>query len=173
MELEEDDRAIWAWEGRLETRALDPEALDGLVFLFEKAERYRPLIDVLNKRAKLDARDPVGDSSLVDQRRADRVRVATILSERLDATEEAIDTWNDVEGTFGESDDGTRALAALFKATRRWQELASLLSRPSLHVQPSVRRRPLTRPRSCASSATCSASSSSNSRLRSGATKHR
>ncbi len=122
MELEEDDRAIWAWEGRLETRALDPEALDGLVFLFDKGARYRPLIDVLNKRAKLDDRE-------VEQRRADRVRVATILSEKLDATEEAIDTWNDVEATFGESDEGTRALAALFKATRRWQELAALLAR--------------------------------------------
>ena len=46
-ELQEDDRAIWAWEGRLETAPNDPEALDGLVVLFEKAERWRPLIDVL------------------------------------------------------------------------------------------------------------------------------
>jgi|GEM_PF-405214 len=119
-ELQEDDRAIWAWEGRLETAPNDPEALDGLVMLFDKAERWRPLIDVLAKRGKL-AR-PEGEQ------RADRVRVATILSERLEATEEAIETWRDVEATFGDSDDGTRALSALYRSTRKWVELAELLA---------------------------------------------
>ncbi|MDB4937976.1 MAG: Exonuclease SbcC, partial [Labilithrix sp.] len=118
-ELQEDDRAIWAWEGRLETAPNDPEALDGLVVLFEKAERWRPLIEVLAKRGKLDR--------AADQQRADRVRVATILSERLDATEEAIETWRDVEATFGDSEDGTRALSALYRSTRKWVELAALL----------------------------------------------
>lgn len=119
-ELQEDDRAIWAWEGRLETAPSDPEALDGLVLLFEKAERWRPLIDVLARRGKLDRPE--------DQQRADRVRVATILSERLEATEEAVETWRDVEATFGDSDEGTRALSALYRSTRRWSELAELLA---------------------------------------------
>ncbi len=119
-ELQEDDRAIWAWEGRLETAPSDPEALDGLVLLFEKAERWRPLIDVLAKRGKLERAE--------DQQRADRVRVASILSEKLDATEEAIETWRDVETAFGESEDGTRALSALLRSTRRWPELAQLLA---------------------------------------------
>ena len=119
-ELQEDDRAIWAWEGRLETAPNDPEALDGLVVLFEKAERWRPLIEVLAKRGKLDRAQ--------DQQRADRVRVATILSEKLEATEEAIETWRDVEKTFGDSDDGTRALSALYRSTRMWKELAELLA---------------------------------------------
>ena len=118
-ELHEDDRAIWAWEGRLETAPSDPEALDGLVVLFEKAERWRPLIDVLAKRGQLDR--------AVGQQRADRVRVASILSEKLEATEEAIETWRNVETTFGESDEGTRALSALLRSTRRWSELAELL----------------------------------------------
>lgn len=121
MGLDEDDRAIWAWEGRLETRPGDPESLDGLVFLFEKAERWRPLIDALNKRAAREDRD-------ASVRRADRIRVATILSEKLDAIEEAIETWRDVESTFGDSDDGTRALAALYRMTKRWEELAELLT---------------------------------------------
>ncbi|OJY16686.1 MAG: hypothetical protein BGO98_10815 [Myxococcales bacterium 68-20] len=120
MGLDENDRAIWAWEGRLEAKPGDPEALDGLAFLFEKAQRWRPLIDTLNKRAQRDDRD-------AEQRRADRVRVAQILSEKLDATEEAIDTWRDVEATFGHSEDGTRALAGLYRLTKRWAELAELL----------------------------------------------
>jgi tetratricopeptide (TPR) repeat protein len=97
-----------------------PFAAHGLVLLFDKAERWRPLIDVLAKRGKLDRPE--------DQQRADRVRVAGILSERLDATEEAIETWRDVEATFGDSDDGTRALAALYRSTRKWSELAELLA---------------------------------------------
>lgn len=119
-ELEEDDRAVWAWEGRLETAPEDAEALDGLVVLFEKAERWRPLIDVLTRRAKLDRP--------ADDRRADRVRVARIQSEKLEATEDAIETWRTVEATFGDSDEGTRALATLYRGTGRWQELAELLA---------------------------------------------
>jgi tetratricopeptide (TPR) repeat protein len=122
-ELQEDDRAIWAWEGRLETAPDDPEALDGLVVLFEKAERWRPLIEALAKRGKLERA-----TNERDQQRADRVRVATILSEKLEATEEAIETWRDVEKTFGDSDEGTRALSALYRSTRMWKELAELLS---------------------------------------------
>ncbi len=120
MTLDEDDRAIWAWEGRLETRPGDPEALDGLAFLFERAQRWRPLIATLDKRAQREDRD-------AEQRRADRIRVAEILSVHLDATEEAIDTWRDVEGTFGHSDEGTRSLASLYRQTKRWEELAELL----------------------------------------------
>jgi tetratricopeptide (TPR) repeat protein len=126
-ELQEDDRAIWAWEGRLETAPNDPEALDGLVVLFEKAERWRPLIEVLAKRSKLERADTDGDEVRAQQR-ADRVRVATILSEKLEATEEAIATWRDVEKTFGDSDDGTRALSALYRSTRMWKDLADLLA---------------------------------------------
>jgi tetratricopeptide (TPR) repeat protein len=116
----EDDRAIWAWEGRLETRPGDPESLDGLVFLFDKAERWRPLIETLNKRAERTDRTD-------DERRADRIRVAEIQSQKLGTTEEAIETWRSVEDTFGHSDDGTRALATLYRLTMRWVELAELL----------------------------------------------
>ena len=121
MGLDDDERAIWAWEGRLAARPGDPEALDGLAFLFEKAERWRPLIDALKMRSTRDDRD-------ADQRRADRIRIAEIASEKLDAIEEAIETWRDVETTFGSSDEGTRALASLYRVTERWEALADLLA---------------------------------------------
>ncbi len=121
MEQDEDVRAIWAWERRLEVRSLDPEALDGLAFLFERGMQWRRLIDVLLERSRLEQRD-------TDDRRRDRVRVAAIQGEKLDAVEEAIETWRGVEETFGASDDGTRALATLYRSTRRWNELAELLA---------------------------------------------
>src|SRR5262249_31934360 len=75
-----------------------------------------------------------------DDRRADRVRVAGILSDKLDATEEAIATWQTVEETFGESDDGTRALTSLYKGTRRWNDLAELLARAAARTEGSEAR---------------------------------
>lgn len=130
--LDEDDRAIWAWEGRLETVPLDPEALDGLVVLFAKASRWKPLIDVLEKRASL------GRPELL--RRADSVRVAMIQAEQLSAPEDAIATWRSIEETFGESDDGTRALATLYRSTKRWTELESLLRRAAARAEEGERR---------------------------------
>ena len=124
MELEEDDRAIWAWENRLESakKKNDAEALDGLAFLFEKAAKWRPLIDTLGKRARLDARDD-------QQKRGDRVRVAIIQHEKLGAAGDAIETWQKVEHDFGESDEGTLALSGLYRITDRWTDLAELLTR--------------------------------------------
>ncbi|HEY8076262.1 MAG TPA: tetratricopeptide repeat protein, partial [Labilithrix sp.] len=127
-ELAEDDRAIWAWEGRLEINADDAEALDGLVSLFDKGERWRPLIGVLERRSKLEGRD-------AGAARADRLRVAEILGGKLDSVEEAIATWQDIEQTFGESDDGTRALTMLYKGTKRWDDLAALLGRAAQRVE--------------------------------------
>ena len=120
-ELEESDRAIWAWEGRLETRPGDPEALDGLVELFDRAKRWRPLIAILDKRAAKEER-------FTEQRRADRVRVARILADNLDANEEAVDTWRDIESVFGHSDDGTKALTQLLRGLARWTDLAEHLT---------------------------------------------
>lgn len=119
--LHEDERAIQAWEKRLEIAPADPEALDGLVVLLEKAARWQSLIGVLEKRAGLDRPLP--------HKRSDRERVATILSEKLDAAEQAIATWHDIETTFGENTESASALARLLRDVGRFQELADLLAR--------------------------------------------
>lgn len=126
-ELHENPRAIWAWEGRLETAPHDREALDGLVVQFEEAQRWQPLIDVLTKRDKLDRP--------AHEQRADRIRIATLFSEKLEAPEEAITAWVDVEATFGHEAEGTRALAALYRATRRWSDLAELFAQAARRTE--------------------------------------
>jgi len=128
-ELEKDDRAIWAWQGRLATAPRDPESIDGLVVLFDKAERWRELIDVLDKRARLegpDARSP-------NERRTDHVRIARIQSDELAANAEAISSWQEIESLFGQSEESTRALATLYRATSQWNDLAKLLVRAAAH----------------------------------------
>ena len=52
------------------------------------------------------------------------VRMAQILGDKLEASEEAIEAWQAIEEIFGESDEGTRALASLYRGTRRWNDLA-------------------------------------------------
>ncbi|MCL2779080.1 MAG: tetratricopeptide repeat protein [Polyangiaceae bacterium] len=130
-ELEEHDRAIWAWEGRLETSPHDREAIDGLAQLFEKTERWSKLVGVLGRRADLG--EP--DGPLSSDRRADRVRMAHIQSDKLEASFDAIGTWQQIESLFGDSDESTRALASLFRTTRQWNELTELLGRAALRSQ--------------------------------------
>jgi tetratricopeptide (TPR) repeat protein len=117
----EHERAIAAWNARLRDQPGDPEALAGLVFLLTRERRWRPLLDVLALRA-----DAVTDT---DAKRADRVRIAEILSQEMGATDEAIGAWEQVEREFGEAADSTGALAALFRNASRWGDVGRLLER--------------------------------------------
>lgn len=112
------DRAIWAWETRLEVRQHDPDALDGLVTLFARAERWPKLIRAL--RARSESERPTAEQL------ADRVHIARILAERLGATRDAIEAWRDIAQTFGESDETTTALSDLYTQTADFASLATL-----------------------------------------------
>ena len=120
-ELQEDDRAIWAWEGRLETAPNDPEALDGLVLLFEKAERWRPLIDVLAKRGKL-AR-PEDDAARRSRARRDHPQRAARGHRGGDR-----DVARRRERPSATPTTGRARSSALYRSTRKWVELAELLA---------------------------------------------
>jgi tetratricopeptide (TPR) repeat protein len=136
-ELGENDRAVWAWEGRLKGDPKDPDALNGLVGILEREKRWRPLIEALRARASADV--PGAD------KRTDRVRVATILSEKLQETDEAIASWREVEAEFGDSEESTRALALLLRSARKWAELAQLLERAASRASDTATRSRLLR----------------------------
>ena len=118
-DLGEEGRAIAAWERRLAERADDAEALDGLVALLEREERWEALVDALRRRA--------ASGVPTDGGRADRVRVARIASDKLGDQDGAIDEWRSIEADFGPSDDGTHALVRLLRATAQWEKLSALL----------------------------------------------
>ncbi len=119
--LGESDRAIVAWELRLRDEPSDPDALSGLAVLLDKQRRWRPLIDVLDRRAQTTSSD--------DQRKSDRVRAAEILRRELGAIDEAIIAWRAIESDLGPTAESTGALAALLRAAERWSELAAILRR--------------------------------------------
>lgn len=125
-------RALGLWRRRLDADAADREALDAVVGLLERAQRYEPLIKALQSRAAaaLDDRE----------RREDLTSIATIYAEKLDATAEAIDAWRAVELAFGPDAATTDALDALLGRVGRWKELAELLEAAAARASEPARR---------------------------------
>ncbi|MEX1368627.1 MAG: hypothetical protein AB1Z98_36200, partial [Nannocystaceae bacterium] len=113
------DRALAAWQARLETDEGDLEALEATVTLLEKHERWVPLVDALRRRAKA--------APLPLQSRADLVRVATIQEQRLEAAAEAIDTWLEIRTQFGDDPEVVAALDRLLSQASRWTQLAEII----------------------------------------------
>ncbi len=122
-ELGDFDRGIWAWEGRLEIEQNDVEALSGLVDLFERTTKWREMILARKRRAAADVPEA--------EKRADRMRVAIVLSEELGELAESIAAWRDFETEFSETDESTEALRLLYRRTSQWPELCTLLYRAS------------------------------------------
>ncbi len=118
-ELGETDRAVTAWESRLAENAADAEALDGLVTLLEREERWEPLAVALRRRADAGENDA--------DRRADRVRIARLRADRLSDFDGAIEEWRSIDRDFGPSDDSTHSLVRLLRSTEQWEKLSALL----------------------------------------------
>jgi tetratricopeptide (TPR) repeat protein len=116
------DRAAQALTKLLEIDPNDVTALDGLIALYERAQRWEPLAAALRRRASLPSTTPVN-------RRADLVRVAGVEAAELGQPAAAIGTWLEIEEAFGEDTDTTTALGALYAAAGRSRELADLLAR--------------------------------------------
>lgn len=118
-ELELGERALACWQQILETSPGDLEALDASIELLDATERWSDLVESLRKRAAA-AVSP-------HQRRADLVRIARVQSSRLEDSEAAIATWNEVRETSGEDAEVVRELDGLFSATEQWAQLGELL----------------------------------------------
>ncbi|MCP5066063.1 MAG: tetratricopeptide repeat protein [bacterium] len=113
------DRALSQWRRRLELFDSDTDALDAVVELLERTERWSDLSQALRQRA-----DTATSS---EGRRADLVRLATVQAARLEDAGAAIATWQEVAEAFGASEDVLTALDELMAGTERWTDLADLL----------------------------------------------
>ncbi|MFW5875656.1 MAG: tetratricopeptide repeat protein, partial [Myxococcota bacterium] len=120
-ELGQPDRALASWQARLEVDPSDREAVDAIVSLLEREERWEPLVEALRQR--------IAHETVEFAKRADLVRVAKIESGPLAAPERAIATWREVAEGFGEDPEVVDALSELYGQTERWQELTELLER--------------------------------------------
>ncbi|NVB41774.1 tetratricopeptide repeat protein [Pseudenhygromyxa sp. WMMC2535] len=118
--LSQADRALSIWQRRLALEAEDVEARDAVIELLAANERWDQLVSALRERA--------ASPTLEQQRRADLVRAAQILADRLERLPEAVSVWLEVRESFGDEPETLDALDALMAQTDRWQELAELLS---------------------------------------------
>ena len=131
------DRALAAWQHRLDDDPEDLETLDAMVDLLDRAQRWEPLIAVLRRRTAA-ARPP-------EQRRADLVRIATIQTQQLSAASAGIETWTEVEATFGQNAETVDSLSSLFATMQRWKDLSKLLDGAAEAEQDPARRAELLR----------------------------
>jgi golgin subfamily B member 1 len=119
--LGDNDGAISAWKSRVEENPNDEQALAALDRLYELTERYRELVDVLERR-----REATSDADL---RRTLMTRSANILWKKLEAVPEAIEAYQSLTSEFGPRGESLSALQALFASASRWEELSETLER--------------------------------------------
>ena len=113
--LDDTDGAIKAWRSRLEESPGDEQALAALDRLYEQTERWRELVEVIERR-----RDIADDGAL---RRKLMTRAAEILSDKLQSVPEAIDAWRAVIDEFGPDAESLSAIEKLYESAERWDEL--------------------------------------------------
>jgi tetratricopeptide (TPR) repeat protein len=117
----ETNRAIAAWQSRLDADATDREALDALIEILAESRRWQPLAALLRRRAELGRTE--------EANRADLARVAVLNAAALGDNATAIATWVEVQQRFGEDPASIAALRGLLEQEKRWEELATLLGR--------------------------------------------
>ncbi len=114
-QLGDSDGAIDAQLQRLEIDPSAEEVLVALQDLYQRVERWEPLIDVLEKRVELADAD---DARLVLLR-----HIGRIFEEELQSIDDAIQTYRDVLSRFGAEAQTVADLKRLYRQTESWREL--------------------------------------------------
>lgn len=117
--LEDDERALRLWHQCLSNDQADPVALDAQVALLARRRRFPELLDALRARFE-HGTDP-------ETRRNDLIWVAQLHELQLNQPNEAVVVWQEIETTFGRTNDTADALANLYEQNARWADLVSLL----------------------------------------------
>ena len=119
--LGDPDRALRAWDLRIQDDPRDSQALDAMVELLSREQRWEAAVRALRHRITI--------SVSPWQRREDLMRIAAIEEEKLGNLERAISTWVEVVRGFGEHPEAFQALFRLFSRTERWRDLAGMVQR--------------------------------------------
>ena len=117
LESGDAERAIRAFRAAIAENPGDDEAREGLATALEKGERWAELVEVLEQKLEKNPGAP----------RADRVRVARLLEEKLGDGERAIAAWQGIRKDLGPDDESTDTLAELLSKAHRDGELGDLL----------------------------------------------
>jgi tetratricopeptide (TPR) repeat protein len=117
--LSDDERALSLWRQCLALDEADSLALDAQVAILARGRRFHDLLGALRARFQHGTND--------EMRRSDLIWSAHLHELQLAQPDQAIALWNEIEATFGRTNDTTDALANLYEQNRRWPELIDLL----------------------------------------------
>jgi tetratricopeptide (TPR) repeat protein len=119
--IHDNEGAIVAWRARLDDNPGDHTALTALDRLYDGAERWRELVDVLERRRDITEQP--------NERRGLMTRSAETLWHRLGAIPAAIDAYQALLDQFGPDESSLGSLESLYTSAERWDELAETLER--------------------------------------------
>ncbi len=113
------DKAADLWGRVVDLKGEDPIALAALADLYEHAEQWRELVDVLERTVRIT--DYPQDQIPLYR------RLGRIWGEKLQRDRNALDAWQKVLSIDPADIPALRALAAIYKATQAWEELVETL----------------------------------------------
>jgi tetratricopeptide (TPR) repeat protein len=127
-ERDDDVVALERWEQTLRASPSDPDALATLAGLYERAERWPELAQVLER---LDGGRPLPSPGTPDAaiRAVALERYASVLDHHLRDPARAVKAWNRVLELSPRQRVALDALSRLYRAHDKWRELADVLGR--------------------------------------------
>ncbi|NJM90742.1 MAG: tetratricopeptide repeat protein [Myxococcales bacterium] len=120
-ELGATDAAIDTYQAVLKIDEADPIAIDALVDLYLRLERWEPLKDIYATKAEL-AKDPQAKQAMLYE-------LAAVYDRDLGDTDKAIETYQGILDIDPDQDDAIQALARLYAQAERWYDLLGNLDR--------------------------------------------
>ena len=130
-ERQDDVRALERWEATVRASPSDPEALAALRELYEKAQRWPELAQILER---LDGGRPLPSPGTPDAavRVFDLEAYATLLEQHLGDPTRAIKAYHRVLELTPKSRSALEALANLYREAGKWRELTEILARQTI-----------------------------------------
>jgi len=125
---EDDMAALERWEQTLRASPSDPDALAALSGLYERAQRWPELMQILER---MDGGKPLPAPGTPDAaiRAVDLERYAVVVDQHLQDPVRAVKAWHRVLELTPKSRSALAALARLYKGQSKWRELAEILAR--------------------------------------------
>ncbi len=117
--LEDVPGAVASHRQRLDLDPTDLDAMSALERLYERLEQWQELIEVLRARENVVVEE--------SEQRAIARRIGAIYEEQLHDRDNAIVAYDDVLTRFGQDRETLAALARLYEAEERWQDLLDVV----------------------------------------------
>ena len=119
--LNDREKAIELWGKVVDLRGEDPMALGALAGLYESAELWRELVDILERQVRI--------TEIPDDRIPLYRRLGQIWGEKLERERNSLEAWQEVLQIDPRDMGALRAIAAIYRQMQSWEDLVDTLVR--------------------------------------------